>query len=360
MRIKTERTWLDFILKEWLLFASCTGLIFTSLYFRHLPSWSISELEVLFILFTLFVAVKGLENSGLILKVSQGIEEGKFIPLKLVVTTFFLSMVVTNDIALIVMVPLTLMLRTKRKDVIIILEALSANAGSSLMPFGNPQNLFIYWYYGIKPEKFIITIAPFSLLFLILFVLISLAIKTDTGQKISRIMVKISFTSYIYGILFVIVILTALRVLPIAAGFLVIIYAFIFDRKSLRIDYALLFCFFCFFGLATNMKILLSSTLESSRHVFLFSAISSQFMSNVPATLLFAKFTTQWRALLWGVNVGGFGNLVGSLANLIAYKLYITHKETNNNGLFTIKFLIFGYAMFLLGIGLYWVIEASL
>jgi len=85
----------------------------------------------------------------------------------------------------------------------------------------------------------------------------------------------------------------------------------------------------------------------------LLSAAASQFISNVPAVLLLAKATTQWQALLWGANVGGFGSLVGSLANLIAYKLYIRHENTNNTALFTAKFFIIGYAAFFVGVSLY-------
>ena len=102
------------------------------------------------------------------------------------------------------------------------------------------------------------------------------------------------------------------------------------------------------------MKHILASSLENAGHIFIFSALSSQIISNVPAALLISKFTTQWEALLWGTNVGGFGSLVGSLANLIAYKFYISQENTNNQvASFTIKFVILGYIAFFIGIGLY-------
>jgi len=80
-------------------------------------------------------------------------------------------------------------------------------------------------------------------------------------------------------------------------------------------------------------------------------------MSNVPVTLLFAKFTTNWEALLWGTNAGGFGSLFGSLANLIAYKLYITHSDTNDSAVFTLKFIVVGYVAFFLSAGLYFALR---
>jgi len=303
--------------------------------------------------FILFVTVKGLENSGLLRCLSQRLERGKAIPVKLVLMTFFFSMVVTNDIALIVIVPLTLALKVERLDMLVIFEALAANAGSALTPFGNPQNLFIYWFYQISPIDFVMSIAPFSLLFLVLLVLASLAITSSEQNPGAMKMGKTDRSAYIYVVLLIVVILAILRMLPFWAGAAAVIYVLLFDRRNLRVDYALLLTFCFFFGLAENMKILFTPELRSPSHVFLVSASASQFISNVPAALLLAKVTPQWQALLWGTNVGGFGSLVGSLANLIAYKLYINHERTNETAIFTAKFLIIGYVAFFIGVGLY-------
>jgi Na+/H+ antiporter NhaD/arsenite permease-like protein len=312
--LKPQDTWLHFILKEWLLLASAAGLVVTSAYLNRLPSFSVAEVQVLFILLALFVAIKGLEHSGLILRLSKIIEQGKFIPLKLVITTFFLSMIVTNDIALIAIIPLTLVLNTNRKDILVILEALAANAGSALTPFGNPQNLFIYWFYGIHPETFITSIAPFSLIFLVLLVVTSLFVRTINNTILKK-EVKIKYPAFIYGALSLTVILTVFRILPVLFGSIVVIYAIIFDRRSLRIDYTILLTFTCFFGLAENVKGIFASSLEHSGYVFILSALLSQIVSNVPATLLFTKFTTQWKALLWGANVGGLNRIVFQYPN---------------------------------------------
>jgi len=306
----------------------------------------------------LFVAVNGLQKSGLILRIAQSIEKGKAIPLKLVLTTFFLSMLVTNDVALIIIVPLTLSLSINRKDILVILEALAANSGSAFTPIGNPQNLFIYWFYGISPDAFIKTIAPFSLVLLGLLIVSSLFVKIQNALQEKQLQ-KIDKKAYIYGILLAVVLLTVVHVLPVLAGIVVIIFALIFDRKALRVDYALLFSFLFFFGIADNLKVILASEITHSGHIFLFSALASQVMSNVPATLLFAKFTLNWQALLWGANAGGFGSLFGSLANLIAYKIYITHEGTNNTAVFTAKFLIMGYVALFVSIGLYFLLHQA-
>ncbi len=355
--MQSDNPWSDFMLKGWLLLASVLGLAATSLYLKRLPVFAASELEVLFLLGVLFVTVKGLENSGVVMSLARSIEKGRWIPLKLVAATFILSMVVTNDIALIVIVPLTLSLGTNRKDVLIILEALAANAGSALTPIGNPQNLFLYWFYRVDPLEFVTAIAPFSAFFLVLLLLASVAVQTTNNEVSPARSFRIGRAAYVYGGLLLLVILTVFHVVPVAAGALVLVYSLLFDRRSLCIDYGLLLTFFCFFGLAENVRTLLASDLEHSGHIFVLSALSSQIMSNVPAALLFAKFTAQWRALLWGTNVGGFGSLMASFANLIAYKLYVSHDGSENIASFTMKFVGFGYAMFFAGLGLYWLIE---
>ena len=349
MKILTP--FIDFILKEWLVIVSAVALLATSLYTKHIPRYSASELEVLFILFALFVAINGFVQSNLILKTAQSIEKGSLLALKLLLATFFLSMIVTNDIALIIMVPLTLALKINGKDILVILEAISANAGSALTPIGNPQNLFIYWFYHIRPSQFIQTIAPFSLTFFILLIVVSLFIKTPKVPT-PKESVKISKKALVYFILLTITLLSVFHLLPIFAASLVIIYALIFDKKALKIDYALLFTFLFFFGIADNLKVILATNLNRSEHIFILSALASQIMSNVPATLLFAKFTNNWQALLWGSNAGGFGSLFGSLANLIAYKFYINSNQADIKS-FSAKFLIIGYIAFAISIALF-------
>ncbi len=357
--LKTHLLLLDFVLKEWLLFASAAGLVVTSLYLERVPSYSLDELQFVFLLSVLFVAVRGLERSGLTQWISRILERGRFLSPKLVLVTFVLSMLVTNDVALIIMVPLTLTLDTHRKDMLVILEALSANAGSALTPFGNPQNLFIYWSYGIRPGVFLSEIAPFSVTFLVVLVLASLLLPLKNGGDSAPERTRVRSAAWLYTAFLLVLILAVLRILPVWIAALIIVYAVFFDRKSLKIDFPLLLTFICFFGLAENMKALLPANIEHSGHIFTFSALASQIISNVPATLLFAKFTSQWQALLWGSNVGGFGSLVGSLANLIAYRLYVTHESAHDKVAFTIRFMALGYVAFSLGLGLYFLVQRT-
>jgi len=252
-----------------------------------------------------------------------------------------------------------LLANINKKGILVILEALAANAGSALTPIGNPQNLFIYWIYAIHPAQFVMNIAPFSLFF---FILISFATYllagNETRQKPKLLKVEIHSKAYSYLILLVTLILVVLHLLPVFFSMIVFIYALLFDRRSLKVDYALLLTFICFFGLADNLKDVFSSDINRSANIFLYTAGLSQIISNVPATLLLSKFTSQWDALLWGSNVGGFGSLVASLANLIAYKLYISHGASKNKRVsFTVLFLVMGYIALMIGIGLYFLIK---
>ncbi len=167
---------------------------------------------------------------------------------------------------------------------------------------------------------------------------------------------KISKSALVYGLLLIVVLLSVLHVLPVYAALVVVVYPLITDRKVLKVDYSLLISFLFFFGIADNLQTIFEGAVGNNGHVFLLSSLVSQIISNVPATLLFADFTDNWQALLWGVNAGGFGSLFGSLANLIAYKIYVTDKNTDNYSSFTRKFLLIGYAAFLFSVLLYYAI----
>lgn len=220
IRFKLLSRYADTLSTQWLLIVSVAGVAGTSLYLHQLPVLAPDDMQIIFILAALFVAVKGLERSGLPAFLSQKIERGDFLPVNLVCVTFFLSMVVTNDVSLLVMVPLTLELKTNRKGILVILEALAANAGSALTPFGNPQNLFIYWFYHLEPYEFISTIAPFSLIFLVLPALAAFSIRLHNDRVTPYPSHKPHRTAWLYFPLLLLVVLTVLRILPISFGYI--------------------------------------------------------------------------------------------------------------------------------------------
>ena len=347
---------IGFVLREWLLLASGAGLLLTSLYVGRPPDFSPQELEVLVLLFALFVAVAGLRRSGLLAVLSRRVQAGRGVALRLVLATFFLSMLLTNDVVLVMVVPLTLAMDVGRKDLLVILEALAANAGSALTPLGNPQNLFIYWFYDVPALQFMAAIAPFSLAFLLLLAAAALALRVRGPAQAAPVPEVTAVAAGVHGALLLVVLLVVLHLLPLWTLLPVGIVAVLVDRGALRVDYALLASFLFFFGLSDNLRVLLAAQIAHPDHLFLLSALASQVISNVPAALLLAKFSTHWDALLWGTSAGGFGSLFGSLANLIAYRLYVNHGATAATGVFTLKFLGMGYVAFFIAVGLYFLL----
>jgi len=355
-----KKALIDLLTKEWLSLGSIAGLIISSLFLKGIPHIPKADIDILFLLFSLFVTVKGLENTGFIKNVACKLEGDSLIALKFTLITFFTSMLFTNDAALVVVVPITLSLRFKNIETLVILESLAANAGSAMTPFGNPQNLYIYWHYNIDPLAFLAAIAPFSLAFLIVLIFCSLyLVDTQSHPNLEQEGILVDKKGVFYIIANLLVILTILKILPLTTAIILILLILVFDPGCFRIDYGLLLTMLCFLGVSENMKAIFESVIEHSDHIFLLSSLSSQVISNVPAALLFAKFTSNWKALLWGTNVGGFGGLVGSLANLIAYKIYISKKEVNITA-FTRKFVVANYIFFIIGIALFYLFKPYL
>jgi len=345
--------WICAFKDHWIIVLLSAGIVTSSIYLRRIPLYTRSDLETLYILFVLFALTAGLQKHRILAEFARKIEQGTYIPVKLVVTTFFFSMLVTNDVALLAIVPLTLSLRVEKIEWLVIMEALAANAGSALSPLGNPQNLFLYWYYKIPFWLFIKTIAPFSALFLVLIIAWTFMFHSKKNNEIpvtSAGKDKINFSpiGYFYIGAWLIFIPVILRVLPPALGGMIILFIVIIEKGKIRLDYALLITIGLFFGFTYNLQELLSTVLAHPHHVFLTSSLLSQVISNVPAALVVSKFTPHWQALLWGVSVGGFGSLFGSLANLIAFRLYRKERE-NKSDFFLLKFHTAGFVAFFLG-----------
>ncbi len=337
------------LMEEWLLASASALLIVTSILLKRIPSYELSDYEVLYVLFVFLVIVKGLEGSGALSYIVHIFERSGNAGIKFVVLTGILSIFVTNDIALLIMVPITLHSGIKNKGMAVIMETLIANSASSISPFGNPQNIFIYYHYGISAPQFISSIAPFSMVSTSIILLFSVfSLRSGKAELSHR--AETGKNSWVYGLFFLIFLLSILRMIPLWAGIIAPFYALIWDRKSLKIDYLLIVTFFVFFGLTDNIQQMISPNISSSYDVFLYSALSSQIISNVPSALLFADFTEKWRALLWGVSVGGFGTMIASMANLISYRFY---RKTGDSGDFLIKFHMLSFLMLIMGMVLF-------
>ncbi len=256
--------------------------------------------------------------------------------LTLVYITFIGSMLIANDMALITFLPLGYIVlhctgNEKHMAYVFILQNIAANLGGMLTPFGNPQNLYLYSYFAIPGGDFVSAMLP-PFLFSVLIITLCCFVLPKSPISYSGDITKMPRGRLVcYLALFALSILVVFRGIPYQFGLFVIPTALIFlDRRALgKVDYALLMTFVCFFIFSGNMSRIgaVSSLMEaalggSAERTLFFSAMSCQAISNVPSAILLSKFTENWRALLYGVNIGGCGTLISSLASLITFRTY--------------------------------------
>lgn len=252
---------------------------------------------------------------------------------------FFSSMIITNDVALITFVPFSIVAlrisdKTKLLIPLITIETVAANLGSMLTPVGNPQNLYLFSAFEMSGSEFFKTIFPYAALSLALTVVSAFFIKKENivFSPDSNSKKPDYIRCAVYAALFVLSLLTVFRVVPfeitIAVSVAVIL---ICDRKALlKVDYSLLLTFIFLFIFIGNLKNVapVSDFLNKivSGNEVIAGILSSQIFSNVPAAILLSAFTDNATDLLIGVNLGGLGTLIASMASLISFKLVIKEK----------------------------------
>ena len=312
--------------------------------------------RVIVLLFCLMASVEGLRASGVMARIAQMLVSGersrRTVCLALVMLPFFASMLVTNDVALLTFVPMAVLALGAagwRESLarVVVLQAIAANLGGMVTPVGNPQNLFIFTTYGLSVGDFFAALAPFGALALALLVVACLAFGGERSQV--TLMLDASAIDYrrfaLHAVLFAASVLCVLRIVPPAALLAVVVAAlFVFDRGVFaRVDYALLATFACFFVFSGNLSHMpaVQETLGGlmRSHPMLTSLAASQVISNVPAAVLLSGFTSNWHSLLVGVDLGGLGTPIASLASLIALRLY-AHTEGARIGLFMREFAL--------------------
>ncbi len=303
------------------------------------------DFRTLGILFSLMTVVAGFRGLGVFNLMAQTllkrVRNVRQLVLILVLLCFLLSMLITNDVALLTFVPFTFVLlelsgeEAERRWLItaVVMQTIAANLGSMLTPLGNPQNLYLYGKSGMSLSQFLALMLPYSVTSLAL-LLVWWLVK---GRK-STASLSVSFPEpalieghgkrlAMYCVLFVLCLLVVLRVINswiwVAAA--VLLCAAVFDRRTLRcVDYSLLITFTGFFVFIGNLgripffSSLLCSIVENNE--VLTAVAASQVISNVPAALLLSGFTDNCSALVVGTNLGGLGTLIASMASLISYK----------------------------------------
>lgn len=339
---RTMKRVTSFIKKEPVLTAAWVLAVLSAFWVKpNIGYLSYIDWRSLCILWSLMAIMQGFRDNGVfdvigerLLKKTDTVRQLAAI---LIALCFFGSMLMTNDVALIAFVPFSIatLLSCGRREAVIpvvVLQTVAANMGSMLTPIGSPQNLYIYGASGFSVGEFIMIMLPYSAASAVLLAIGVLVLKGGkkradpaVGQR-PRIYSKLDLALYIA--LFCAALLTVARVLPYyVTGALVLIVALAVQRKSLlRVDYSLLFIFIGFFiftgnvGNIPEIKELLTGAVAGREK--LLGILMSQVISNVPATLLLSEFTDDYRNLLIGVDVGGLGTLIASMASLISYKYY--------------------------------------
>lgn len=297
------------------------------------------DFKTLGLLLSLMFVTAGLKECRVFEKISDALLERtkglKGLKIVLVFLCFVSSMFITNDVALITFVPFTLYVLKKanyEKQIgfVVILQTIAANLGSMLTPFGNPQNLYLFSESGMSAGDFFKITIPYVTLAAVLLLICCVFGKKDVGRvsgDLGGVTMK-KGKAAIYAALFVVCIATVFGVLPYYITLLIVLIAALIMDRSLygKVDYSLILTFIGFFIFIGNMgKIdVVSSFLSDvvSGREILVSILSSQVISNVPAALLLSGFTDKYELLLVGLNIGGLGTLIASMANLISYKIY--------------------------------------
>ena len=347
---------IDFIKKETVL-TIATVLAVVSAFWVHPGQQYVGYIDwrVLGILLSLMLIVAGFQSNGLFDVIGSRLlaktKNTAQLMLVLVFLCFFSSMFITNDVALLTFVPFacTILQKCHQERLIVtafVLETLAANLGSKLTPVGNPQNLYLYSIAGAGLGEFVGWMAPYTLvsgvlLLLVVFVLSAgkRRIALETGSFLQASGASGRKKNGIYLALFVLSLLSVARVLPWELMLAVVLIVLIFTDRAVFLLFTFI-SFFIFIGNMGNIEAVRSvlQSLVAGRELAV-GIGASQIISNVPATLLLADFTQDIKNLTIGVNLGGLGTLIASMASLISYKIY-AHNYNKTKGRYLLWFTI--------------------
>ncbi len=303
------------------------------------PKLSYIDWHVVALLFNLMVVVVALQHYKLLdfiaLRLLAHCHNERHVGRVMLGLCFISSMFITNDVALISFVPLTLLLSFKvaiNPVRMVVLETLAANLGSSFTPLGNPQNLFLYAYYHYSFSQFLATmlillVLGVGLLWCLSYKLSSLQFAFDLKSANLVNFKHIAIFSGLFGL----ILLSIAQLLDYRYVTLIVVGVTLMNAPKIlrQVDYGLLLTFAAFFILIGNLAhwalvaTFLQQLLAGKLMTFCLALGLSQLISNVPTSILLAPFTTAKTELVWGVNVGGMGTLIASMASMISYRLFI-------------------------------------
>lgn len=327
---------------------------------QYLSYFDVKTLTCLFCVLAVVCALKNINFFYILAqKIVKSFKNIRLCVLALVYITFIGSMLIANDMALLTFLPLGyfVLSNTKKQkytEFTFIMQNIAANLGGMLTPFGNPQNLYLYTRYNIPTGEFMsIMLLPFIISIVLITVCCCIFVKNEplvVEDTPSPLEPK---RTVLYMMLFVLAIAIVFRGIPYWTGLIIIpAVLLIADRKALKmVDYPLLLTFVAFFIFAGNM-----ARIDTVRNIFeilldkstlIFSILSCQVISNVPSAILLSQFTDNYRELLIGVNIGGVGTLISSLASLITLREY-TKSNPGKTAHYIVIFSAFNFAFLII------------
>jgi len=355
---------ISFVKKNIVMMIALIAAIITSIIVpidsKYIGYFDFKTLTCLFCVLAVVCALKNIKFFYMLArKVVSVFKNAQLSILALVYITFIGSMLIANDMALLTFLPLGYLVLTsthkeKYMAFTFIMQNIAANLGGMLTPFGNPQNLYLYSFFNIPNGEFVmIMLLPFLVSVALITICCFIFVKPEPlSLDDEKLSLPIGRT-IIYLVLFALSIVIVFRFIPYWIGLIIIPVALLFlDRKALlMVDYPLLLTFVFFFIFAGNMsRIQAVSEFFSyllGKNTLLFSALSCQCISNVPSAILLSQFTTNYQDLLRGVNIGGTGTLIASLASLITFREY-TKNNPGKTGKYILEFCLFNFSFLIL------------
>ena len=365
----------NFIKREPVLFAAIILALAAVCLVRPAPELCLQAIDfrTLAVLFSLMIVIKAFQSQNFLdfiaarlLRLCKSQRSLYFLMTYLV---FFSSMFVTNDVALLTFVPISLLI-FKRINLpalhIVVLETLAANLGSCITPMGNPQNLYLFSYYGFSALDFFALTAKIAVpsLFILAVIILFLTRKKNVFAgnvlQTQSAQLKLDFRTFFYIADFILCLLAVFHVVNylIMLGVTVLVMLVCNWRLFKKVDYSLLLTFVGFFIFTKTLSTIpafsdfIKSVLSTPLKTYITGIAASQVISNVPAALLLSGFTEKGAMLLLAVNVGGLGTLIASMASVISFKLYSAENHDNYFAVFTaynvVLLLVLGFIVYLI------------
>ena len=307
--------------------------------FFSVPKIEYIDFKVLILLFNLMIIVECFKDlkalDSIATRFLDKCRTSRKVTICLVLISFVSSMFITNDVALITFVPLTIVIGKKAKInvmKVVIYQTLAANLGSSLTPMGNPQNLYLYSKYNLSIGEFLsITCILFILSIIFILALILKDKNKSLDFKLSEIKIKSKGYSLFFVVVFVLVVLSVIGAIDYRISFVItLISVFLYNKKMFfKVDYFLLLTFigfYIFIGNISSLEVVsnfMKDILSTDTSTYVLGIVTSQVISNVPAAILLSSFTDSFKELILAVNIGGMGTIIASMASLISFILYV-------------------------------------